>query len=203
MKKGKFIVFEGIDGCGKSTQIERLYTALKERGIAASKTAEPTSGPVGKLIREYLSGSHPAPKRAMAMLFAADRLEHIESDGGILSLLESGTSVICDRYFLSSCAYQADEVGLDTVIELNKTALSICPPDLTVLLDLSPDTALSRITVRGKREIYEQKPKLERTRQIYFEALEKTNCNHIIIDASADRDSVAEKIIEAALKLYK
>ena len=120
-----------------------------------------------------------------------------------MSALESGKTVLCDRYFLSSCAYQADEVGLDTVIELNKPALELCPPDLTILLDLSPDIALSRVTGRGETEIYEKKSKLDRTREIYFEAIEKTNCRHIVVDASPDREVVFQIIVDEVMKLYR
>lgn len=207
MKKGKFIVFEGIDGCGKSTQSALLHNFLKKNNIPCQKTAEPTEGEIGLLLRKYLSGKAAAPASAMAMLFAADRLEHITSErDGILSLLEDGITVICDRYVLSSCAYQAEEIGLKEVIGLNQKALSLCPPDLTVLLEISPRNALSRIDSRGSREYYEGEGRLMKTAENYnlaISALGLTKDNLLRVDAMRSEDEISSVICGAAMKLFQ
>ena len=105
----KFIVLEGIDGAGTSTQIKRLVQTNPDKYIA---TAEPTSGPTGKFLRQMLAGDFKVDERTNAYLFAADRCEHIFGKGGVKELCESGKTVVSDRYFFSSLAYQSVSCGL-------------------------------------------------------------------------------------------
>ena len=112
----KFIVFEGIDGAGKTTQIQLLSAALEQRGIKCNVSAEPTKLPIGVKIREKLSGKVPSTPIEMAELFAADRAMHnTHPECGIGKLLSDGITAISDRYYYSSMAYQGKDIGLPKV----------------------------------------------------------------------------------------
>ena len=168
--KGKFIVFEGTDGSGKTTQMKMLGKYLKAKGIACYATREPTDSPFGALLRACLTGRIDTDERAIAALFAADRIDHItNSVNGILKKLEEGVTVLCDRYYFSSFAYNGGFVPLDWVIELNKPAVSLLRPDLTIFLDLSVEESMKRIARRGEPERYETADKQKRIRDRYFD----------------------------------
>ena len=204
----KFIVFEGIDGAGKTTQIKRLQSALKERGIECYITAEPTDMPSGKKIREALSGRVPVTTAEMADMFAADRVIHNkDKEQGIDMMLDGGKTVISDRYYYSSLAYQGAELGFETVAKLNLENPDIRMPDVCIFLDLSPEKSLERIGKRSDTptEIYENYEYLEKTRKMFFDVfkrLEKTGEHIEIIDASGTESEISEKIIEKVLPLF-
>ena len=102
-QRGKFIVFEGIDGSGKSTQVRILQERLKAAGVYCDTTMEPTGSPIGSLIRQVLTGRLKMDKRVIASLFTADRLDHLLNDvNGILAEINQGITVISDRYYFSS-----------------------------------------------------------------------------------------------------
>ena len=145
-----FIVFEGIDGAGTSTQIKKLVDNAPEKYIA---TAEPTSGPTGKFLRRMLSGEFQVDEKTNAYLFAADRCEHIFGKGGVKELCESGKTVVSDRYFFSSLAYQSVSCGLELPQLLN----SPFPlPEYLFFFDINPEISLGRVNARnGHKEIYE------------------------------------------------
>lgn len=176
--RGRFVVLEGIDGAGTTTQLERLALALETRGLAVHRTAEPTSGPVGALIRRYLrheielpsGGPRPVSWDAMALLFAADRVDHVRTE--IEPMLARGSWVLSDRYDLSSLAYQSATAPSDDVVawirELNSRALR---PDLTVVVDVPADLAAQRRGARGaSEELYEKQELQRRLAQIYANA---------------------------------
>jgi dTMP kinase len=137
-----FIAFEGIDGSGKGTQARLLYERLKELGRDVMLTAEPTKGQVGKIIREHMANPF-LDDRTLALLFAADRVEHIYRE--IIPALESNKWVITDRYVYSSLSYQGQSVDPGWLRSLNTFALK---PDLVVLLDLPTDKARDRLVKR-------------------------------------------------------
>ncbi len=145
-----FIVLEGIDGAGTSTQIKRLVQSDPQKYIA---TAEPTSGPTGKFLRQMLAGDFHVDERTNAYLFAADRCEHIFGNGGVKELCESGKVVVSDRYFFSSLAYQSVSCGLELPQLLN----SPFPlPEYLFYFDINPEVSLARVNARNeKKEIYE------------------------------------------------
>ena len=145
-----FVVFEGIDGAGTSTQIKKLVENAPEKYIA---TAEPTSGPTGKFLRRMLSGEFHVDEKTNAYLFAADRCEHIFGKGGVKELCESGKTVVSDRYFFSSLAYQSVSCGLELPQLLN----SPFPlPEYLFFFDINPEISLGRVNARnGHKEIYE------------------------------------------------
>jgi dTMP kinase len=146
-----FVVLEGIDGSGTTTQLALLKSHLEGRGRSVHATREPSSGPVGRLVREILLGRHglpdgaPADGLAMALLFAADRRDHLRRE--IEPALSSGQDVISDRYLMSSLAYQAEEAERGWVSEL---ARDVRPPDLTVLVDVPAEMAAARRRAAGR-----------------------------------------------------
>jgi dTMP kinase len=147
--EGRFVVLEGIDGCGSTTQVERLVAELGRRGLDVRRTAEPTSGPVGRLIREGLGAR-------LRDASAADRADHNETLIG--PALAAGAWVVSDRYDLSSLAYQSataadGSMALPWIRELNQRARR---PDLTIVLDVDPAVAAERRRHRERpQEIYE------------------------------------------------
>ncbi len=203
----KFIVFEGIDGAGKTTQINLLREALEVQGIPCQTTAEPTALPSGKLLRRALSGELEKTPLQMAELFAQDREAHnSDPDSGIEAILQGGKTLISDRYYYSSLAYQGTTLGYDIVAKLNLENPKIRRPDLCVFLDLTPEQSLSRIGKRGEQaEIYENLEYLTKTRSTFFEVFEKLRKrgeNIVVIDASGSIKEVAEKILSAVMTLY-
>ncbi|MEW6522845.1 MAG: dTMP kinase [Bacillota bacterium] len=163
MGRGRLIVLEGIDGSGITTQAQALGSWLSSQGHPVLVTKEPTCGPVGKLLRQALSGDLHLDEATVALLFAADRHEHVSRE--VLPALEQGIHVISDRYYLSSLAYQSSGLKARWLAELN----THCPrPDLTVFLDVPSRVALARVHRRGAAlEIYEQQDTLERVRSRY------------------------------------
>ncbi len=195
--RGRFIVLEGIDGCGSTTQARRLAAAL-----GAQLTAEPTNGPVGALIREILRGRGERPFAAttMALLFAADRLDHVDRE--IEPALAAGTSVVSDRYDLSSLAYQsatadAGDAALPWIRELNRHALR---PDLTLVIDVEASVAAARRRARGAAaELYEVDELQRRLAGVYRDAARLVPGDRVLyIDGSPDADAVFERVLEAA-----
>lgn len=208
MNNAKFIVFEGIDGAGKTTQMELLKSTLESRGIKCYTTAEPTEMPSGKEIRAALSGKIKKTPIEMAEMFARDRVLHnIDPATGINCTLASGTTVISDRYYYSSLAYQGAALGYDTVAALNLDNKDIRTPDLCIFLDLTPEKSLERIGKRGEAaEIYENYDYLKRTREMFFEVFEKLRArgeNIAVIDAYGTPEEVAERILSETLKIYQ
>lgn len=156
--RGRFLVLEGLDGAGTTTQAERLAAWLRGRGRKVHLTAEPSRGPVGALVRQILSGrvgGGPAgavDPGALALLFAADRLDHVACE--VEPRLAAGWDVVSDRYALSSLAYQSVATGEPGWVEaLNARAPA---PDLTVFLEVRPAVALRRrYAASAERELFE------------------------------------------------
>ena len=164
IQRGRFIVFEGIDGAGTTTQMGRLVDWLRKRGEIAHPTAEPTTGPIGVSIRHILGGrlvSKPTAGKptgvdptTIALLFAADRIDHLQNE--IEPHLALGHHVICDRYVLSSLAYQSVDVDLKFVRAINAKAAA---PDLTLFIKASAEVAMQRIAdSRSDRDLFETLP---------------------------------------------
>lgn len=150
--RAPLIVLEGIDGSGTTTQAELLVSRLdRDCGITAALTREPSRGPIGSLLREVLSGGRRLGSATVALLFAADRLDHVATV--IEPALGTGQPVVTDRYVYSSLAYQSAELPLEWIARINQMAPS---PDLAVYLRVSPDTAAKRRRSRGKPvELYD------------------------------------------------
>ena len=192
-----FIVLEGIDGAGTSTQIKRMVQSNPERFVA---TAEPTSGPTGLFLRRMLSGEFKTDERTNAYLFAADRCEHIFGKGGVKELCESGKTVVSDRYFFSSLAYQSVSCGLELLQLLN----SPFPlPEYLFYFDINPEISLARVNARnGKKEIYETLEKQKKIAALYEKVISmyendaslREEMKIIRIDASKSIEKVEEII---------
>lgn len=204
MRSNPFIVFEGIDGSGKSTQIRLLADHFAAQGHRIYRTAEPTEGPAGKLIRQVFSGAYPADDRVVAGLFVADRLEHIlHAENGMRKALDDGFTVLCDRYYLSSYAYQGVHMPLEWVMQANSMAAELLKPDLHIYLDLSPEKALERIRKgREDRELYETMDNLSRVHGLYAQLIASLSEKETIIcvDATPDPSTLHNEIIQALKK---
>lgn len=197
---GSLIVFEGIDGSGKSTQIQLLSKKLREQQVPFYATMEPTNSPVGSLIRQLLTGRMHADPKVIATLFTADRLDHLLNDvDGIVQMIEKGTTVIMDRYYFSSYAYQSVDVPMDWVIQANALSSGILRPKVNIFLDVDVDDALERITNnRHQTELFEEKTRLIQVRERYMEAFERLQDteNVVIVDGGQPPEDVAEKVWE-------
>lgn len=183
MERGRFIVFEGIDGAGKTTHIALLAEYLRKSGRQVAVTAEPTDRETGKMLRRALSGAVPSTPCELAALFVLDRIRHnTEPEDGIEALLAAGIDVICDRYYYSTMAYQGSETDLSWVAEMNLGCPAIRHPDLCVFLDLTPEESLARIDARGEaHEIYETQEKLSAVRAKFRQVFEMLgNCDRIV-----------------------
>ncbi|MBE6662635.1 MAG: dTMP kinase [Ruminococcaceae bacterium] len=199
-KRGRFIVLEGIDGCGKSTQIERLAERLRAEGREVAVTAEPTDSASGKMLRAALSGADRRGPCEMAALFLLDRIYHNVSENGIEAMLAKGIDVICDRYYYSSLAYQGSETDFAWVRDMNLACPEIRRPDLCLFLDVEPRVSLARIAAsRTSTEIYEKEELLEKFRARFLEvfAMLKETDRVAVVDASRDVDEVAEAVYRA------
>ena len=197
-KRGKFIVIEGIDGSGKSTQISLLAKKLTEDGRRVYTTAEPTVSLTGGMLRDALRGVTQHTTCEIAAMFLLDRIAHnVNPVNGIEKFLASGVDVICDRYYYSSLAYQGSETDFDWVLDMNINCPEIRKPDLCIFLDLEPDKCFDRISKnRMVKEIYEETERLERYRKRYFEIFDmlKFTDNIAIIDTNKDINAVAAEV---------
>lgn len=189
-------MFEGIDGSGKSTQARLLGARLGDAGVPVHQTAEPTNGPVGTLIRNGFNRRVDLDDRVIASLFVADRLDHItNAHDGMLGIVERGTTVVCDRYHLSSQAYQASDVGSDWIATSNSISTSLMLPDLTVYLDVSPEVALERLASgRTTTDRFEVDERLRAARARYAEAIERADEVVVTIDADRSSDELADEV---------
>jgi dTMP kinase len=153
MKQGLFITFEGIDGSGKSTQMERAARALEDRGYQVVLTRNPGGTEFGQELRQILL-HHPGTVFPVSelLLFISDRAQHM--DEVVFPALEEGKIVLCDRHMDSTVAYQGYGRGLslDTIQELNTIAVQGHPPDLTLLFDGPPEALSQRVIKRGQAD---------------------------------------------------
>jgi dTMP kinase len=202
---GRFLVLEGIDGAGKTTQANLLLAALRAEGRRVHVTAEPTESVTGGILREALAGLSPRTPAELAALFTADRIHHnVNPANGIRKLLAEGVDVLCDRYYYSTMAYQGSQTDLDWVDTINRRCPDILHPDLCIFLDLTPDQSLARISRnRVTTEIFEEKSQLERVRNRFHEILERCRDTDRIVVLSADcsPDELAEQILAEVHKL--
>jgi len=150
-----FVIFEGGDGSGTTTQIKILgdrFSSETGRLPVLHRTFEPTDNPIGRLIRQGLRGEIPFKNETIARLFAADRYEHLYGPDGIAERCGRGELVVCDRYVLSSLVYQGITCGNDLPAALNR---NFPVPELILFFDVDPRTAQKRMNNRTQKEIYE------------------------------------------------
>ncbi len=204
---GRFIVIEGLDGSGKSTQVALLKQALEKLGRRVAVTHEPTDAAVGGMIRETLAGLAPRSDAELAALFLADRIRHNTNPvNGIQKLLLDGTDVLCDRYYYSSLAYQSLTVDLDWLVAANCGCPAIRKPDLCIFLDVDAARCKERMdTSRHFLEIFERSgEQMERIRQNFFAAFDRIRGgeNIVILDAVKDADELAQEIALLTAPLF-
>lgn len=195
-----FIVFEGIDGAGTSTQIKKLVEKNPEKYIA---TAEPTTGETGKFLRRMLGGEFHVDEKTNAYLFAADRCEHIFGENGVEQMVKQGKTVVSDRYFFSSMAYQSVSCGKE-LPELLNSPFPL--PEYLFFFDINPEISLARVNARNeKKEIYEKIEVQKKIAALYEQVIsdyEKKEANSataqgmkiIRIDASKSIEEITETI---------
>lgn len=201
-----FIVLEGLDGAGTTTQAKRLVDALVRESRPAHYTREPSDGPIGTSIRQALMGRlvRPGGERltpaTLALLFAADRVDHIASE--IAPLLERGITVFSDRYVLSSIAYQGQELDPAFVEAANAQART---PDLTLFVRVSPETALERRMGRHLGdELYEKLETQRRVAEAYDRTVRAFAERHRVkvIDGEGTMDEVTALCLDAIRALF-
>jgi dTMP kinase len=166
MVEGRLIVLEGVDGAGTTTHTRLLAKSLRERKLPVHATQEPSNGPIGSLLRQTLTGrvvgggaggaSGPPAWNAMALMFAADRLDHLDTE--IMPNLREGLTVLCDRYDHSSVVYQSITAGggADTVAWIRALNRFARRPDLTLVLDVPPEVAAERRKIRRGSDIFDE-----------------------------------------------
>ena len=209
--KAPFIVVEGTDGSGVSTQAERLEAKLRAEGREVYLTKEPTDGPAGAMIRLVLSKRLVHPKdatvsqsfepRALALLFAADRMDHLHSD--IIPKLKIGVAVISDRYYLSSYAFQGLDVDIEWLQKINSQCLK---PDLTIFLDVNSVICYKRMQRRRwHTELFEEQAKLEEVRQNYLKVIQDLiwqGENIVIVDGNQPINIVHQQVFREVQKTF-
>ncbi len=198
-----FVVFEGIDGAGTSTQMRLL--AERDSGKKIAFTAEPTERPTGKFLRQILAGKEKVAPQTAAYLFAADRAEHLWGQGGIVDQTKNGLTVVSDRYLFSNLAYQGVTCGED----LPKTLNSPFPlPQLLFFFDISAQKSLERVEKRGEaKEIYENEKFLNDTASRYraiidrYKKLENSGMRIVELDATLSKEKISDLIWKEILPI--
>lgn len=198
-----FIAVEGIDGSGKSTTIREIKRYLESRGEAVYLTAEPTTLATGKIVRNFLSETNsdtPLIHEMLALAFAADRINHLREE--IWPALRKKQTVITDRYFFSSVAYQSLNVSYEWVKGINRFATL---PDVLVFIDVSVDKAVERLTkFRTSTEIYEKRELLQQIDRNYREVIKEfeDNLKVIYLNGNLDIDKIYGDVEEKFAPLF-
>ena len=194
-KKGIFVVIEGLDGSGKTTQANLLAKKLSQN-YSVMLTAEPSQGKIGTFIREgCLYEDKRLPIEAEALLFAADRIEHMQKE--IKPALDKGKLVICDRYIYSSLAYQGSEgLSLDWIRTINARALQ---PDFSIFIDVAPERVLERL--RRKKSVMETLDTQKKVRDVYLEFVKKGEL--LRVDGDKPKGVVADELYLKVSGLFK
>ena len=197
-----FLVIEGLDGAGTTTQTERLGKALEERGYPVHCTREPTDGPIGKLLREILTGQHaPTDATTLGLLFAADRADHLQRE--ITPALTAGKVVISDRYYHSSLAYQGSDEDRGWIATLNERATV---PDCTFFLQVDPEVAAQRRAEDSRsEELFDKLETQRRVAQGYQQVVsDRQESERIeVVDGHLALDAIAEILLTQSLELLR
>jgi dTMP kinase len=194
--KGFFICVEGLDGCGKTTQTKLLVRKLGKMGWGAVYTAEPSRGKIGKFIQKYcLQGEKRTFPIVEALLFAADRFEHVERE--VIPALNEGKIVVSDRYVYSSLAYQgATGLDLKWIEMINEHAIR---PDLAIFVDVEPEAVIKRL--KPKKSVMENLETQRKVREVYVKFVEKGKL--VRIDGNKSTKEVADDILKVVLRFLE
>ena len=193
-----FITLEGPEGSGKTTAVEAAVKKLQEMGYQVVRTREPGGTPISEQIRNVIldKANTAMDARTEALLYAASRRQHLVEK--VWPALKEGKIVICDRYLDSSLAYQggARELGIENILNINLFATENTWPDLTLLFDIKPEIGLARIASNADREVnrldLEKLDFHNKVRNTFLELAKRYPDRYVIIDASQDREHVAE-----------
>lgn len=200
---GLFVVLEGGDGVGKSTQCDLLAAWLGEQGHEVVRTHEPGGSPIGADVRRLLlsTTAHPPSARTEALLYAAERAEHVAAV--VRPALARGAVVVSDRYLDSSVAYQgvARGLGAQRIRDLSLWATDGLCPDLTVVLDLEPEPALGRSPEPADRLESEPMAFHAQVREAFLQLARADPERYLVLDAAADRDEVHFRVRAAVAAL--
>ncbi len=189
-----FVVLEGLDGAGTTTQMRLLCERLEREGRVHDGSYEPTDGPVGRLIRQVLARKVDALPLTVALLFAADRNQHVNGPDGIVARVARGELVVSDRYLFSSLAYQSIACGFRRVLELNE---DFPLPELLVFLDTPVAVSQARLDRRSSRELYDESGFQARVREGYlqaFEHFEGSGMRVLVLDGDRAPEEIHEAI---------
>ncbi len=191
-----FIVFDGMDGTGKTTQMRLLSERLTAAGRETVLTAEPSASEDGKRLRRALSGKEPASNSRLAALFLLDRIGHNEE---IAAWLSEGKTVLSDRYYYSSMAYQGAGDAFSWVADMNLHCPDIRRPDGCILLDMNPEDSMARIRAgrtTDELEIYETVEKQERVRARFAHVTKALEGRDLIltVNAAGSMEEVADRV---------
>ena len=189
-----FIVFEGLDGSGKSTQAKRLYEHFVSEGMKCLLSFAPTDSKLGSLARAVTKGEFSLKKEALALLFAADMYEHFTTK--ISPVLDDGGIVVCDRYYYSNIVYQGIcEKSIHRIMDYNQQIMKH-PPDIVFFLDTTPQVCLERLRATRKDiSIYENLNQLETHYKRYQSLFDQTTDNIITIETSGKNEAVISALI--------
>ncbi|MEM1587894.1 MAG: dTMP kinase [Candidatus Bathyarchaeia archaeon] len=194
--KGLFIVIEGIDGAGKTTQSKLLQKELNKKGFKSIYTTEPSKGFIGKFLRETSFKGVKLNPEVETLLFAADRFQHITYE--VTPNLNKGKIVVCDRYFYASLAYQgAQGVDLGWIKTVNKFVIK---PDLGIYLDVPVEVGLSRISKR-KKTVFEKIEIERKVREIYLKLVKEKEL--ILVDGNKPIKDVNKEITDLTLNFIE
>lgn len=203
--KGLFIVLEGIDGSGTSTQANLLQNYFNKKNEQAVLSPEPSNGPIGKLLREFLQGKKGFNNsykfdQQMAYLFAADRYYHLYNDvDGVFKLIGEGVNVISTRYYFSSLAYNCNnQEDYELVMSLNH---KFPQPDLVIYLDIPVTLGVARISDRPDLEVYENEVKLAKVRTNFQQIFAQYSGKYLEINGTEKKEVIHGKIVQA-LELF-
>ena len=192
--RGFFICVEGLDGCGKTTQTKLLVKMLRRRGCDAFYTAEPSRGKIGRFIKRHcLHGEKRVSSVIEALLFAADRFEHVEDV--IVPAIRKGKIVVSDRYVYSSLAYQgAAGLDLEWIETVNKHAMR---PDLAIFVDVEPEVVVKRL--KRRKSVMENLQTQRKVQKVYTKFVEKGEL--VKINGNRSVGEVADDILRAVLEV--
>lgn len=194
--KGLFICVEGLDGCGKTTQTKLLVRKLRKIGWDAVYTAEPSRGKIGQFIKKYcLHGEKRTFPIVEALLFAADRFEHVERE--VIPALNEGKVVVSDRYVYSSLAYQgATGLDLKWIEMINEHAIR---PDVAIFVDVEPEAVIKRL--KPKKSVMENLETQRKVCEVYVKFVEKGEL--VRIDGNKSKKEVADDILKVVSRFLE
>lgn len=209
MNKGKFIVFEGGEGSGKTTTLEKIYNYLSENGIDCIKTREPGGIKISEEIRSIILDTNniKMDRKTEVLLYAASRRQHLVEK--VIPALEQGKIVLCDRFIYSSLAYQgyARGISVEEIFSINKFAIGEYMPDKNIFFDVAPEIGLARIEMNKEREVnrldLEKMDFHNKVREGYYTLAENNKDEFTIVNAEKSIDEVFEEVKGIILDFIK